>query len=132
METIEERKFPTLLFISICIFLGYWLFKSSIVNILSLFYFGYGLGLIISYLFLYLKFKISLHTAAIGGLIGFLICFSYYYKINLIVILSILFIISGLIATSRLRLQVHNPREVYLGYIFGILSQFIVFYIYIM
>lgn len=132
METIEERKFPTLLFISICIFLGYWLLKSSIVNILSLFYFGYGLGLIISYLFLYLNFKISLHTAAIGGLIGFLICFSYYYKINLIVILSILFIISGLIATSRLRLQVHNPREVYLGYIFGILSQFIIFYIYIM
>ncbi|WP_456462369.1 hypothetical protein [Lutibacter sp.] len=130
METIEERKFPTLLFISICIFLGYWLLKSSVVNILSLFYFGYGLGLIFSYLFLHLNFKISLHTAAIGGLVGFLIYFSYYYKINLIIIISILILLSGLIATSRLKLQAHNHREVYFGYIFGMLSQFIVFFIY--
>ena len=130
MVTIEERKFPTLLFISISYILGNWLYRSTVVDILSLFYFGYGLALLCSYLFLYFKTKMSLHTAAIGGLIGFLICFSYYYKINLIILLSIFFLISGLIASSRLRLNAHNSLEVFLGYIIGILSQFIVFYIY--
>ena len=87
MDTIEERKFPTLLFISLTYIIGNWLFKSSIVDILALFYFGFGLGLIISYIMLYLKTKISLHAASIGGLIGFLLYFSYYYKINLLIII---------------------------------------------
>jgi len=130
MVSIEERKFPTLLFISISFIIGNWLFKSTVVDILSLFYFGYGLTLICSYILLNYKLKISLHTAAIGGLIGFLIFFSSYYKINLILPLSILFLISGFIATSRLRLQAHNSREVFLGFIIGFLSQFIVYAVY--
>ena len=73
MVTIEERKFPTLLFISITYILANWLLKTSLVDILSLLFFGYGFGFLISYIFLYIKIKISLHTAAIGGLIGFLI-----------------------------------------------------------
>jgi len=131
MKTIEERKFPTLLFICISFILGYWLYKSSVVNILALFYFGYGFVLICAYIFLHFKLKISLHTAAIGGLIGFLIYFSYYYKINLIIILSILFILSGLMASSRLRLQAHKLNEVFLGFIIGIMCQFLVYIIYI-
>ena len=43
MITIEERKFPTLLFISISFIIGNWLYKSSIVNLLALFFIGYGL-----------------------------------------------------------------------------------------
>ena len=132
MVTIEERKFPTLLFITTCYILGNWLFKSTVVDILSLFYFGYGLVLISTYILLYNNFKISLHTAAIGGLIGFLICFSYHYKINLIILLSIFFLISGFIASSRLRLQAHTSLEVVFGYMIGLISQFIVYYIYLL
>lgn len=130
MVTIEERKFPTILFISISFYLGLWLYNSTVVDILSMFYFGYGLVLTISYLLFNYNLKLSLHTAAIGGLIGFLICFSFYYKMNLIILLSIFFIISGIIAYSRLRLQAHSSRELFLGYLLGILSQFIVYIIY--
>lgn len=130
MKNIEERKFPTLLFISISYILGNWLYKSTVVDVLSLFYFGYGLVLIFAYIFLHFKIKISLHTAAIGGLIGFLIYFSYYYKINLIILISVFFLISGFIAYSRLRLHAHSIREVFLGYTIGILSQFVVYFIF--
>lgn len=130
MDTIEERKFPTLLFISISFFIGNWLFKSSIVDLLSLFYFGYCLGLLFSYVLLFFKLKLSLHTATIGGLIGFLICFSYHYKINIIYIFSILFILSGIIGTSRLRLNAHKISEVFLGYLIGLITQFAVYIIY--
>ncbi len=131
MDTIEERKFPTILFISISYIIGNWLFKSNVVDLLSLIYFGYGLALILSYILLYFKVKISLHTAAISGLLGFLIYFSYYYKINMIIILAILFALSGIIGSSRLKLKAHNLKEVSLGYIIGISSQFIVYMIYI-
>ncbi len=130
MVTIEERKFPTLLFISITYILANWLFKTSLVDILSLHFFGYGFGFILSYIFLYIKIKISLHTAAIGGLIGFLIYYSYYYQINLIPALVVLFILSGFIASSRLRLKAHTPKEVFLGFFTGLVTQFLAFAIY--
>ena len=132
MSTIEERKFPTLLFISISYILGNWLFKSTIVDILALSFFGYGLGLIFSYVLFYFKLKISLHMAAIGGLIGFLICFSHYYTINIIFLLAVLFMLSGVIASSRLLLKAHNIKEIVLGYVLGIATQFTVYWIYIM
>ena len=132
MVTIEERKFPTLLFISIAFMIGYVLYKLSIVDILSLFFFGYGLSLIIAYFFLYLKIKISLHNLGISGLIGFLIYFSYFYEINLIVILALLFVLGGLVASARLRMQAHQLNEVVLGAMVVLTMQFIVYLIYIM
>jgi len=130
MVTIEERKFPTLLFISITYILANWLLKTSLVDILSLLFFGYGFGFLISYIFLYIKIKISLHTAAIGGLIGFLIYYSYNYQINLIPVFVVLFLLSGLIASSRLRLKAHTSKEVFLGFLSGMASQFLVYCIY--
>jgi len=132
METIEERKFPTIMFIAISLILGNWLFQSNLVNLLSLFYFGYALFLLCSYLFLKFNIKLSLHLAAIGGLIGFLIYFSTYYQINLIIILVTLFALSGIIAYSRLRLQAHKPNEIILGYVLSIISQFLVYFVYYM
>jgi membrane-associated phospholipid phosphatase len=131
MTSIEERKFPTVLFISITIFIGYWLYKTTIVNLLALFYLGYGICLIGIYLFLYFNRKISLHMAGIGGLIGFLIYFSYHFKINLLWLFMLLFVISGLIATARIKLKAHTPTEVLIGYFLGIFSQFIVYLSYI-
>jgi membrane-associated phospholipid phosphatase len=130
MVTIDERKFPTLLFVSVSFILGNWLYKSNVVDLLALLYFGYGLALLFSYLLLYNNLKISLHTAAAGGLISFFIYFSYSYQLNMIVIISILFIISGLIATSRLKLKAHNSKEVYLGFMVGLFSQVIAYSIY--
>lgn len=132
MVSIEERKFPTLLFTSISLIIGNWLLKATVVDLLAMLFFGYALAFLISYVFLYFKQKISLHTAAIGGLIGFLIYFSYYYKINLVLIIAFFFILSGLIASSRLRLKAHTSQEVFLGFFTGLLSQFVLYFIYYM
>ena len=132
MVTIEERKFPLLLFISISFIIGHWLYKSTIVDILALFFFGYGLSLICISIFLYLKIKISLHTLGVSGLIGFLIYFSYFYKINIITILAVLFVLLGLVASARLKLRAHQLNEVLLGGVIGIVAQFVVYLIYIM
>lgn len=130
METIEERKFPIILFLAISLILANWLYQSTIVDILALFYYGYSLFLIITYVFLKFHIKLSLHMAAIGGLTGFLIYFSSYYQINLIYILVALFLTSGVIAYARLRLQAHNSKEILLGYFLGVISQITVFALY--
>ncbi|UMB60016.1 hypothetical protein MHL31_13140 [Lutibacter sp. A80] len=130
MVSIEERKFPTLLFTAISIIVGNWLIKASIVDLLALLFYGYTLTFFISYVYLFFKQRISLHTAAIGGLIGFLICFSYHYQINLIVFIAFFFILSGIISSSRLKLNAHTLKEVYLGFITSLISQFIVYAIY--
>ena len=132
MVSIEERKFPTLLFTAISIIIGNWLLKSTVVDLLATLFFGYSLAFLVSYVFLYFKQKISLHTAAIGGLIGFLIYFSYYYQINLVLLLAFFFLLSGLIASSRLRLKAHTLREVFFGFFVGLICQFMLFFIYYM
>lgn len=130
MSSIEERKFPTLLFTGITLIIWNWLHKTNLVDLLSLFYLGYAISLMLSYVLLYFNKKMSLHTAAISGLIGFLIYFSMYYEINLLLLLIVLFIISGFIISARLRLNAHTYPEVLIGYFLGLLSQFIVYFVY--
>ena len=128
--TIEERKFPTTLFLGICLIIGNWLYKTNVVELLALFYFGYALAISITYILLHLKIKSSLHSLGISGVIGFLIYFSYTYEINLILIFIVLFILSGLIISSRLKLNAHTVKEVTLGYFIGLISQATVFGVY--
>jgi riboflavin transporter FmnP len=97
------------------------------------------LGTIITLFFCFLLnlfFKLSLHAAAISGLITGLyfiknqyqfneLSFSLLgnaYLINTVVVLLLLIIISGVIGTSRLILNEHNNKELYWGYGIGIIS----------
>ena len=132
IDSVEERKFPILLFISIAYIMANWLYKSGTVDILSLLFYGYALGLLIAYGLLYLKFKISLHTSAIGGLLGFLIYFSLHYNQNILFLLVALSILAGFIGTARLQMKAHTMKEVFWGGILGVVTQFVVYYIYIM
>lgn len=132
METVKERRFPIILFISIAFIIGNWLFRSSVVDLLALFFYGYASGLIVFYFFLIFELKLSLHAGALGGLLGFLLLFSSFFEINMIYILILLFILSGLVITSRLKLKAHTLFEVYLGYGIGIFCQFLIYAIYSM
>ncbi len=130
LEVTEERKFPLLFFISISYFLS-TLIKKGVTTIdLALFFYGMTIALIIAYFLLYLKFKVSLHMIGVSGLIGFFTFFSFLYQINTLLILVLLFIFSGLIASSRLALKAHHKKEVYFGFLLGFLSQIGVYLIY--
>lgn len=132
IANIEERKFPTLLFIGISLIIWNWLQKTNLVDLLSLFYLGYAICLLLSYILLNFNHKISLHMAAVGGLIGFILYFSFFYEINLLLLIIALFIISGIIASARLRLNAHTFSEVFIGFILGAISQIITFLVYSM
>ncbi|MCK0132416.1 hypothetical protein MWU59_12975 [Flavobacteriaceae bacterium F08102] len=130
LKTINERKFPVLFLTIITFLLGRLLLQTGIANILAFCFYGCSLSLGIIYLLFFLQIKISLHTVGLSGLIGFLGIISYAYQRNLLLILMLLFVILGLVASSRLVLKAHHPREIFLGFIIGLASQILLYAIF--
>jgi len=130
LTTIEERKFPIIFFIVLSFMIGKMLLNIQIVDLLAYSFFGVALALVFTYLLFRLNIKTSLHTLGVGGLVGFVIMLSYEYQLNFNLIIAILFIISGFVAVSRLKLNAHQPKEVYIGFLLGIITQWISFQIY--
>jgi hypothetical protein len=96
---------------------------------LKFFYFGIFLATIPGLIFNNF-FKISMHGMGIGGLIGAVTLTCYMYGIYLGADLIILFLLSGLVLSSRLLLKAHNNFELYMGVFTGLISQFIAYYIF--
>lgn len=102
----------------------------QIADLLAFSFFGVAFALSFTYLLFSIKIKTSLHTIGIGGLIGFVMVMSYAYQLNFNSLIAGLFVIGGIIGVSRLALNVHSPKEVYIGFLIGLISQFISFQIY--
>lgn len=75
--------------------------------------------------FISLKWKISLHMAAIGGIIGFILFFANRYSVNLSSYFVIIINIAGLLAYARLKLKCHNQLQVYTGFLSGLIIMII-------
>lgn len=71
-------------------------------------------------------FRISLHTAGAGGLIGILLALSLRLGLDLNIVLLGTILLAGIIGFARLSLQEHKPSEIYLGYFAGFLVNFMV------
>ena len=67
--------------------------------------------------------KISMHTAAAGGMIGIIIVLMIISPANMTVPLLVSIIIAGIIGTARMILGAHQRGDIWLGYIIGILAQ---------
>ena len=72
-----------------------------------------------------LRWKVSTHSAAIGGVIGSVIAFSFLFTFNPTWWLFLLFFMAGLVGTSRMILRQHTLMEVSMGFIMGIIVAFL-------
>jgi membrane-associated phospholipid phosphatase len=73
----------------------------------------------IALLLISLGWKISAHSAAIGGLLGGFLALSFLFQENPLLILISLVLIAGLVGSSRLILMKHTSTEVYAGFLLG-------------
>ena len=64
--------------------------------------------------------KISTHTAAIGGVIGALQAFAVIFGFNPIGWLCLVLILAGMVGTSRMILRQHSLRQVCYGFLLGL------------
>ena len=66
-----------------------------------------------------LKWKISIHTAGSGVLIGGILAYSWVFIINPLPWLSILILLSGIIASARIVIRQHSLSEIGFGFMVG-------------
>lgn len=85
-----------------------------------------SVAIMIVAIFITLKWKISAHMFGIGGLIGGAMSVSYFVEhSNPYFMFMGLFIIAGLVGTSRLILRRHTLAQVIAGFLLGLLISFV-------
>lgn len=63
--------------------------------------------------------KISTHTAAIGGFEGALVAFSFLFAFNPLYWFCVILVIAGMVGTSRMILRMHTLSQVIAGFLVG-------------
>ncbi|MCF8309404.1 MAG: hypothetical protein K9I68_10380 [Bacteroidales bacterium] len=71
--------------------------------------------------------KISAHTASMGGLLGAITGLVMNYGLDIMTLVYGVTIAGGVVGFARLKLKAHNPAQVYTGYVAGFLSMFLFF-----
>lgn len=72
------------------------------------------------------RWKVSIHMIGIGGLTGMLFGLSKILNADLLTIIIITILFSGLLGTSRIILGAHSPKQVYVGFLIGFLTEWLV------
>lgn len=120
---ISQRKIPLV----IQCFLTILLIRKSITleNFPEFHFFFLGglMSTIIALVLLFIKTKASLHMVAISALTVFVIGLSIHNQIFNGYWIAFLVLMNGFVASSRLEMKAHTPRELIIGFIWGIIPQ---------
>jgi membrane-associated phospholipid phosphatase len=73
-------------------------------------------------MFINLKWKISAHMGAMGGLVGGICAVSYIAAINPVWVIVLALIFSGLVGISRITLKAHSLPQILWGFALGLIS----------
>ncbi|MCB9174279.1 MAG: PAP2 family protein [Flavobacteriales bacterium] len=122
METTKERILPYGFTIVFYFFTIYMMLKAPIPPIIFNFMIGALVSVILAFI-INLRWKISAHMTGMGGLTGALIAISFLLSVNLIPFIALAILISGLVASSRLILNAHDPLQLVAGFFLGIFCQ---------
>ena len=83
-------------------------------------------GLVLASTLVTYFYKLSIHSVAICGLLGIIIPLNKVAEHNQLLLPTIvLILLAGIIMSSRLRLNVHTPREVLIGSLTGLMTGFL-------
>ncbi len=123
--SIKERKIPLVFMIILFYLLGQLFEKITIFNDLSFLFYGIAIAIILTYILFSLRIKSSLHLLSIGGATSYFLIFGQIHGINTLPLSIMFLVLSGILGTSRLHLKAHSPREIYIGFFLGFLSQFV-------
>lgn len=119
MHDRKERNIPYLITMFF-LFILYLIFKNILLSPIYK-YFMVGTVLLITIAFIInLKWKISIHMIAIGGVIGMVLGLTFSSLIFSPLYLFCSIFIAGLIGFARLSLNVHTQAQVYTGLFSGI------------
>lgn len=125
IETRQERTLP---YIFSCIAYGFWnvfLWRTLQLPLFIVLMGGGATLSLIWVLLINLKWKISAHMSAMGGFTASVIGVCFRMGMNPVWLISGLFVLSALVALSRLELKAHTPAQVLSGFVLGFLLVFL-------
>ncbi len=118
LDNKQERIYPVLTVV-VFAFLGFWLLgRVAYTDIVQQLYLVM-IVLLSLFSVITLRWKISMHMTAIGGVCGFLLVLGLKYSGDVRSSFMTMLVLAGLLASSRLYLKKHTPLQVYLGFLFG-------------
>lgn len=120
LNSRSERSIPYILIILCYLGCGYFLFRAGALQWLTLFFAGGAIAAFVN-IIVNLKWKISAHSAAMGGLAAmmFRLAASHQAVCDLNVWLSVTVVLVGLVMTARVYLQCHTLMQVLAGALNG-------------
>lgn len=122
MNDAKERTWP-FFFTLIWYYMGFlFLSKLSIPQSFLLLMLG-AISVIALALIVTLRWKISVHMLGIGGVIGAVIGISHRFQFDHSPLIIGLILFAGIIGFARLKTQSHNYRQVYVGFLIGLITE---------
>lgn len=127
LKSIKERKLPLAIMIVL-----FYLLSNTISNIpnlidLEMLFLAASLGLSVIYFLFYFKVKASIHLFSFGLSVSFFMVLSHKYSQSFVIIIAIILLLSGILASARLHLKAHKSNEIYIGFFLGLLSVWLVY-----
>ena len=119
----QDRVFPVLVTIVGAFVVFYFSRNLPYSNIVRQFYLIMVI-MLSGFMIVTIRWKISMHMTAIGGLRGFLLVGGMNNPGDVRNAFILFLLLSGILATSRLYLKKHTPLQVYLGFLFGLFFVF--------
>jgi membrane-associated phospholipid phosphatase len=127
IETSGERLiFSGMMFVVYLIILNKIIKFQMFIELIP-FFMGITLALLIMSIANYFLKKPSLHALALGGMLTFLMIWSYYTRVFILPLIALIVFITAIVMASRLYLKAHSIKELTCGFVVGILTQLIAF-----
>ncbi|MEX0636030.1 MAG: hypothetical protein WD135_04615 [Ferruginibacter sp.] len=129
MKKQKDRIIPYIA-AGIFFFWTYHVFKQQPIypSILPSFIFGIFLGSSAA-LIANIYFKISMHAIGMGGWLGIFLLIANSSTMLMTWPLAAVLLLTGLVCTARFIVSDHTPKEIYLGLLLGVFSQFVGAYV---
>ena len=123
LENVKQRKIPLLLQSILLIVVIKMVIDVYHYPELYFFFLGILFSSLSAIFMVLFNIKASLHMIGISGITMFTVALSIHFGLNLTILIAILMIFNGLVATSRLHCKAHSNLELILGFLIGIIPQ---------
>lgn len=131
ISEISQRKIPLV----IQCFLTILLVRKSITldhfPEFHFFFLGGLLSTVLALVLLFFRTKASLHLVAISALTVFIIGLSIHNQTRNINLIAFLVLMNGVVASSRLEMKAHTPKELVVGFLLGVIPQLLLLHLWL-
>lgn len=123
LPTVIERKYPLYIHLILLLMIVYKVIPNNYILEVYFYFVGLIIATLAVLLLLFFKIKSSMHLLGMGSVFMYLVNLSVHFEINITLALSVLILITGLVASSRLYLKAHNKMEILIGFLIGLICQ---------